>query len=119
MSSGSSRGGRGGGMMGRPSPYDRMDRFGGGGGGGASMGGGMSGYRGRGRGNLKGIYFMAVTTSIYSYYTVILLLYSYYTLIILLSYCYLFIIEWPLPITRVYFFKISKKRHISSVLLEG
>ena len=56
---------------------------------------------------------------LYCYYTVILLLYCYYTLIILLSYCYLFIIEWPLPITRVYFFKISKKRHISSVLLEG
>eukprot|EP00914_Ancora_sagittata_P023791 GHVO01047048.1.p1 GENE.GHVO01047048.1~~GHVO01047048.1.p1 ORF type:complete len:259 (-),score=26.31 GHVO01047048.1:300-1076(-) len=55
-------GGRGGGMggnMGRPGPYDRMDR---GYGGGMSMGnmggggGGMGYGRGRGRGNIKGFY---------------------------------------------------------------
>ena len=58
--------------MGRPSPYDRIDRFGMGGGGGGGMGGGGSagvggmaggggggggmGYgRGKGRGNVKGM----------------------------------------------------------------
>ena len=46
-------GGSGGGM-GRPGPYDRSDRFGGGMG--QSMGG-MGGYgRGRGRGNIKGLF---------------------------------------------------------------
>ena len=48
-------------MGGRPSPYDRNDRFGSGGGmggmgmGGGGGGGGMGYGRGRGRGNVKGL----------------------------------------------------------------
>ena len=46
---GMNRMGGGGGGMGRPGPYDRQERFGGG----MGMGGNM-GFRGRGRGNVKG-----------------------------------------------------------------
>ena len=51
----------GGGMGARPSPYDRSERFGGGGGGGGMGGGGPMGFRGRGRGNIKGKYWVVTS----------------------------------------------------------